>query len=417
VPPVLVAVGASEGDDTGILPGALRFEEMLVEGAPSFRAPEGGSVWDETSRLYTSGTTGMPKSVPLTSLNEVLSAHDAIMHFPLGPGDRTMNMSPWFHRGGNYCAGPNTAFYAGFEVVTLAQFEPGLVLDLIERHGLTYVIGAPTNLERLADAQEASPRDLSSLSGIVTMGAPLDRAAALRYQSVLTKRIANGYGTTEAFWNTYLRPEELPDAAGSAGRACLDDDVAVVRVYDDRVADPTDLVAKDGSEVGEVIMRTIKSGYTYMHNPEEQAKKFRDGWMYPGDLATWNEDEIVTIVGRKDDMIITGGENVHPVQVEEVLAGHPGVADSIVTALADPEWGELVVAYVVRRAGRLEDEQAAAEELDGYCRDSVNLARFKRPRRYAFVDELPYTATGKKQHFVMKQRAPEDAAAGLFRTP
>ncbi|QJU54096.1 AMP-binding protein [Herbiconiux sp. SALV-R1] len=414
-PKVLVAVGDPGAD--GLLPGAVPFAELLVEGAPSFRAPEGATVWDETSRLYTSGTTGMPKAVPLTSLNETLSAHDAIMHFPLGPTDKTLNMSPWFHRGGNYCAGPNTAFYVGSEVVTLPQFEPGLVLDLIERHRLSYVIGAPTNLERLADAQEASPRDLSSLSGIVTMGAPLDRAAALRYQSTLTPRIANGYGTTEAFWNTYLRPEDLPDAAGAAGRACLDDDVAVVKVYDDRFAAPDDLVAKDGTEVGEVIMRSVKSGYGYVDNPEEQAKKFRDGWMYPGDLATWNDDEIVTIIGRKDDMIISGGENVHPVQVEEALAGHPDVADSIVTGLADPEWGEVVVAYVKPREGRLGDADAAAAELDRYCRESITLARFKRPRRYAFVDELPYTATGKKQHFVMKQQAPADAAAGLFHTP
>lgn len=419
-PETLVSVGRAPEGDPGVA-GAIDFAELLVEGAPSFRAPEGASVWDETSRLYTSGTTGMPKAVPLTSLNEVLSAHDAIMHFPLSPSDRTMNMSPWFHRGGNYCAGPNTAFYVGSEVVTLPQFEPGLVLDLIERHGLTYVIGAPTNLERLADAQESSPRDLSSLSGIVTMGAPLDRAAALRYQSTLTRRIANGYGTTEAFWNTYLRPEDLPHAAGAAGRACIDDDVAVVKVYDDRFADPTDTVAKDGKEVGEVIMRTIKSGYAYLHNPEEQERKFRGGWMYPGDLATWDETEMVTIIGRKDDMIITGGENVHPVQLEEVLAGHPGVADSIVTGLPDPEWGEVVVAYVVLRgdlaalAGT--DPQAAAAVLDAHCRDSVAVARFKRPRRYAFVPELPYTATGKKQHFVMKQRAPEDAANGLFRTP
>ncbi|TAJ49521.1 MAG: long-chain fatty acid--CoA ligase [Herbiconiux sp.] len=415
-PPTLVEVGGADGVPVQIA-DALRFEQLLVEGAPTFTAPREGSVWDETSRLYTSGTTGMPKAVPLTSLNETLSAHDAIMHFPLGPTDRTLNMSPWFHRGGNYCAGPNTAFYVGAEVVTLPQFEPGLVLDLIEEHELTYVIGAPTNLERLADAQEASPRDLSSLSGIVTMGAPLDRAAALRYQSTLTPRIANGYGTTEAFWNTYLRPEDLPEAAGAAGRACLDDDVAVVKVYDDRFADPTDLVAKDGSEVGEVIMRTVKSGYTYIGNPEEQDRKFRDGWMYPGDLATWDETEMVTIVGRKDDMIISGGENVHPVQIEEVLAGHQGVADSIVTALADSDWGEVVVAYVVRRPGQLADPVAAAASLDAFCQESVSLARFKRPRRYAFVDELPYTATGKKQHFVMKQRAAADAAAGLFITP
>jgi acyl-CoA synthetase (AMP-forming)/AMP-acid ligase II len=412
VPAVLAAVGDGE-----LLPGAIPFGALQVEGAPSFRAPEGASVWDETSRLYTSGTTGMPKAVPLTSLNEVLTAHDVIMHFPLSPVDKTLNMSPWFHRGGNYCAGPNTAFYVGAEVVTLPQFDAGLVLDLVEQHRLTYVIGAPTNLERLADAQEAHPRDLSSLSGIVTMGAPLERAAALRYQGTLTPRIANGYGTTEAFWNTYLRPDDLPDAAGAAGRACLDDDVAVVKVFSDRFADPSETVARDGSEIGEVIMRTVKSGYAYMGDPDEQKKKFRGGWVYPGDLATWNDDEIVTIVGRKDDMIISGGENVHPVQVEEVLAGHPGVADSIVVGLPDAEWGEVVVAYVQRRPGQLDDVQAAASELDRFCLDSVALARFKRPRRYAFVDELPYTATGKKQHFLKKDQAAADATAGLFFIP
>src|SRR5699024_7163844 len=114
----------------------------------------------------------------------------------------------------------------------------------------------------------------------VTMGAPLDRAAALRYQDVLTPRIFNGYGTTEAFWNTFLRPEDLPDGAGSAGRACTDDDVAVVKVFDDRTAAPDEFAAKDGTEVGEVIVRSVKSGYSYLGNPTEQDRKFRDGWLY-----------------------------------------------------------------------------------------------------------------------------------------
>jgi len=164
-------------------------------------------------------------------------------------------------------------------------------------------------------------------------------------------------------------------------------------------------------------MRSVKSGYAYMHNPEEEARKFRDGWMYPGDLASWDGNEIVTIIGRKDDMIISGGENVHPVQVEETLAGHPDVADSIVVGLPDEEWGEVVVAYVQPRAGRLEDAQAAARELDAHCRASVALADYKRPRRYAFVTELPYTATGKKQHFVLRDQSSRDAEEGLFVTP
>ncbi|CAN5183702.1 fatty acid--CoA ligase [soil metagenome] len=411
-PPVIVAVG--EGTP---VPGSLRFTDMLVDGAPSFTAPKGGSTWDESSRLYTSGTTGMPKAVPLTSLNEVLTAHDVIMHMSLVPTDKTMNMSPWFHRGGNYCAGPNTMLYLGGSVVTLPRFEPGLLLDHIEKYELNYVIGAPTNLERLADAQEASARNLDSLKGIVTMGAPFERAAALRYEKVLTPRIANGYGTTEAFWNTFLRPDELTVAAGAAGRACIDDDVVVVKVYPDRLADPDDLAKRDGSEIGEVIVRSSKSGHAYMHNPEEEAKKFHDGWLYAGDLASWTEDEMITVIGRKDDMIISGGENVHPVQVEALLSEHDGVADTIVVGMPDPEWGELVVAYVQRKPGALADAASAAKELDAFCKSSPSLADYKRPRRYSFVDELPYTATGKKQHFKLKDQSVADNAAGLFVTP
>jgi acyl-CoA synthetase (AMP-forming)/AMP-acid ligase II len=302
-------------------------------------------------------------------------------------------------------------------VVTLPHFDPGRVLDLIERESLNYVIGAPTNLERLAEAQEEHARDLSTLKGIVTMGAPFERAAALKYQQVLSPRIANGYGTTEAFWNTFLRPEDLITGAGGAGRACIDDDVVVVKVYADRLADPHDLAERDGQQIGEVIVRSSKSGHAYIGNPEEQAKKFHDGWLYAGDLATWSEDEMITIVGRKDDMIISGGENVHPVQVESVLAEHPGVADSIVVGMPHPEWGELVVAYVQRKAGQLGDAVAAARELEDFCKASPNLADYKRPRRYAFVEDLPYTATGKKQHFKLKSQSAADDAAGLFVAP
>src|SRR6202000_2163382 len=130
-------------------------------------------------------------------------------------------------------------------------------LDAVPAYGITFLIGAPTNLALLAAEQEARPRDLSSLRGIVTMGAPLERAACLRSQSVLTPRIFNGYGTTEAFWNTFLRPADLPDHAGSAGRACTDDDVAVGKIYEDRHAAPEDPAAQDGTEGGEVGVASV----------------------------------------------------------------------------------------------------------------------------------------------------------------
>ncbi|MET3451347.1 AMP-binding protein [Curtobacterium sp. 1544] len=413
-PEHVVVVGDATDD------GAVPFAEVLGADpvtADELAATEPRSTYDETTRLYTSGTTGRPKPVPLPSLVEVLSAHDVIMHFPLSPFDKTLNMSPLFHRGGLYSGGPNPVFYVGAELTTLRHFDADRVLDLVETERLTFLIGAPPNLVQLANAQESKPRDLSSLHGIVTMGAPLDRAAALRYQELLSPRIFNGYGTTETFWNTFLRPEDFPDGAGSTGRASTDDDVAVVRVYEDRLADPSDTVPKDGTEIGEVAVRTVKSGYSY-RNPGLEAEKFANGWFYPGDLATWDEHERVTIVGRKDDMIISGGENVHPVQVEAALQEHPGVADSIVVGVPDERWGEVVTAYVVRAPGRLpEDDAAAAAALEEWTGTHPGLARYKRPRRYRFVTELPYNATGKKVHYVAKATAADDQAAGLLLEP
>ncbi len=405
-PRLLVAVGDAEPLD-----GAVSFTNLLGGDGTPLAAPD-RDVYCESTRLYTSGTTGMPKAVPLNSLVEVLTAHDVIMHFPLSPQDRTLNMSPWFHRGGLYSGGPNPVFYVGAEAVSLRSFDADAVLDATENYRLTYLVGAPTNLALLADAQQARPRDLRSLRGIVTMGAPLDRAAALRYQDVLTPRIFNGYGTTEAFWNTFLRPDDLPDGAGTAGRACTDDDVAVVKVLPERPATPDELAAKDGSEIGEVIVRSVKSGYSYLGNPDEQERKFRDGWLYAGDLATWDANELVTIVGRKDDMIISGGENVHPVQVESALGEHPGVADSAVVGVPDQQWGQRVVAYVVRR-----DPQLGAADLDKHCRAHQMLSNFKRPRAYRFVDALPMTATGKKMHYRVAEMAAADSAAGLLQSP
>ncbi|MFC5062468.1 class I adenylate-forming enzyme family protein [Actinomycetospora atypica] len=389
---------------------ALGPGEALTELLPAGTAvPEpAATVYDETTRLYTSGTTGMPKGVPLNSLVEVFSAHDVLMHFPLGPEDVTLNMTPWFHRGGLYSGGPNPAFYVGAQVVPLRAFDPEQCLDLVEQRGLTYLVGAPTNLAMLAVAQERRPRDLGTLRGIVTMGAPLEREACLRYQSVLTERIFNGYGTTESFWNTFLRPADLPDHAGAAGRACTDDDVRVVEVG----GGPDDAVARDAATVGEVIVRSPKAGYAYVNSPDQEAAKFAgDGWIHLGDLATWDAGEYVTIVGRADDMLVSGGENVHPVQVEEALNELEGVADSLVVGVPDERWGRRVVAYVVRA-----DPSLTAAACEAHCRDHPMLSRYKRPRAYRFVDALPLTATGKKIHYRATEQAAEDVAAGRFET-
>jgi acyl-CoA synthetase (AMP-forming)/AMP-acid ligase II len=346
----------------------------------------------------------------LNNINEIVSAHDVIMHFPLNPTDRTLNMTPWFHRGGLYSGGPNPTLYVGGGLIPLRAYDPVAVMDLIDKYGISFVIGAPTTLEGLCAEQQKNPRDLSRLKGIVTMGSPLEKVACIRYQEVLTPNIFNGYGTTEAFWNTFLRPYDLPEMAGAAGRSCTDDDMAVVKMYPERLAEPNDYVEKDNQEIGEIIIRAAgKCSYTYVNRPEEAKEKYYKGWLYIGDLGTWNEQEFLTVVGRKDDMFISGGENIHPVQVEAVLNEHPDVNSSAVIGLPDDKWGQIVSAYIVSGNPSL-----TPEDLDKFCLDHPMLAKFKRPRYYCFIDELPMTATGKLRHHKIRERVLTDAREGLL---
>jgi long-chain acyl-CoA synthetase len=367
-------------------------------------------IYDENTRLYTSGTTGMPKGIPLNNINDVLSAHDVAMHFPLTPKDITMNMSPWFHRGGIHSGGPAPTLYVGGKVVIMRRFNPRTTMEYIEKYKLSFITGAPTMLKMLYDEKQKHPSDLSSLKGIITMGAPLEKEDCIKFQESLSPNIFNGYGTTEAFWNTFLRPFDLPHMSGSAGRACTDDDVAVVKIYEDRKAEPDDFVAKDNQEVGEIIVRSpAKSAYAYINNKAEAERVFYKGWIYIGDMGTWDENEFVTVVGRKNDMIISSGENIHPVQIEEILNQHPKVNESIVVGVPDKLRGEVVVAYVIKA-----DESLTAKELSAYCHDHPMMSKYKKPRYYRFVEEFPYTATGKKKHYEVRKMALEEYKQGKF---
>jgi acyl-coenzyme A synthetase/AMP-(fatty) acid ligase len=368
------------------------------------------NIYDETTRLYTSGTTGRAKGVSMTSINEVLSAHDVMIHFPMSYRDVTMNTTPWFHRGGLHCAGPGPALYAGATMVVMSHFDALKTLQYVWQHKITFIIGVPTVLEALADEQERQAYDLQTLKGIVTMGSPLERSACIRYQRVLTPNIYNGYGTTETFWNTFLRPFDLPENAGTAGASCVDDDVRVVKVYEDRRAEPDDLIPTDSTEVGEVIICSpAKSPYIYFNNDVETEKKYYKGFIYTNDLATWDENQFITIVGRKDDMIISSGENIYPTEIEEVLNVHPKVKDCIVTSVPDKVRGQIVTAYIVKG-----DDSLTPEELDEFCKKSPDIANFKRPRFYRFIPQIPFSATGKKLHVKIKETAEKDLKNGLL---
>ena len=169
----------------------------------------------------------------------------------------------------------------------------------------------------------------------------------------------------------------------------------IVKVFEDRKAEPDELVATDNSEEGEVIIKCPqKSTYCYVDNPQATEEKFYKGWMYTGDIGTWDEKQYISIAGRKDDMIISL---------------HPKVSECIVTGVPDSTRGECLAAYVIR-----EDDSLTVAELLDYCSQSPNLSKYQVPRYYRFVDELPHTATGKKQHYIIKKQAKEDLKNGLL---
>ncbi len=380
--------------------GAVAYRDFIREfSEEDLPLPEGSDIYDETCRFFTSGTTNLPKAVPCNDLNEVLTAHDILMHFPLNPTDVTMNLTPWFHRGGVHIGGPTPVFYCGATCVMLRDFVPRLAVQYIAQYGITYLVGVPTVVDMIARLQETSPTDTSRLKGMVVMGAPLDEKPCRRYMKMLTPNLCNGYGPTETFWNSFLRPYDLPEGAGQAGGPCTDDDVRVVKLVEDGFADPDrDMVPMDRETIGEVVIMGIaKSTLCYAGNEELTRKKFHDGWLYTGDLATWDEKGYITIIGRKDDMIVSSGENIYPVQVEAILNEHPKVAESLVLGLPDPKRGKVVAAFI-----KALDPSLTERELKQFCLEHSMLSPYKRPRIYKIVDELPHNATGKLQHKLPK---------------
>lgn len=382
--------------------GGESFDEYMARG--SDKEPvrkERPHIYEETTRLYTSGTTNRAKAVPINSINEVFSAHDVIMHYPLNSEDRTLNLTPWFHRGGIHIGGPTPTLYVGGEVVAMREFKPRVALDLIRNAGVTYVTGVPSIFQLLARAQKASPVDLSNLRGLCSMGSPFSKSELLEYRGLFTPNILNGYGTTETFVNTYMRPFSPIEKCSSTGQACIDDDVRLVRAVPDGHGEPDDMVARDNKEIGEIIIRSPnKSTGCYVNNPEMTAKKFYKNFHYTGDIGIWDEDGFITVLSRKDDMIICSGENIYPAQIEAALNEHPKVAESAVIGVPDKLHGQCVTAYVVPL-----DDTLTIADLKTWCAGHPMLPPYKRPKNYNLVSELPHTATGKLMHYKLREAA------------
>ena len=343
----------------------------------------GGELRDDLPllMLFTSGTSAGPKAALLTHGNCFWTSLAVSRTLPIRRDDVVLSVLPHFHVGG-WTVQALLAWWVGATVVLERSFHPGRVLQLIAAKRVTTMMGVPSNYLLLAQHPDFPAADLDSLRYAVVGGAPMPEAL-LRTWHARDVDLAQGYGLTEASPNVLcLEPDEARDRVGWAGRPYPHVDVAL--------ADPvTGALLADGPGIGELLVRGPSVFSGYWRDPRATARALRDGWLHTGDLARRDAEGRHQIVDRIDDVYISGGENVSPSEVENVLFTHPAVADAAVVGRLDARWGEVGVAYVVTRPGCHTD----SDELLDLCRRE--LARFKVPAAVHFVAELPHSAVGK----------------------
>lgn len=348
---------------------------------------------DTSVILYSSGTTGDPKGIPLdheATVSRVL-ANSMGQRYYLD--ERMIGVMPLYHTVGLHGILCGLLTMSG-TYLCLSAFDPELAADAIETYDVTALHEAPTIFNQLVETGALADADVSSVERIGYSGAPMSSTLFEKVIDIFDpEHIANLYGTTEAYGTlSYVDLHDIRDPT-VCGPANVFYEVRIVRVGS---KDPTDTV-EDGEE-GELVVNTDSpvAFDGYLNKPHQTEAAIHDGWFFTGDAARRTDDGNIVITGRTDDMIITGGENVYPAEVEDVLHEHPTVTDVGVVGEDHEEWGEIVVAYVQT------DGDVSAEEFDQWCVDSDELADFKRPREYRFVEEIPRNPSGKIMRYKLR---------------
>jgi long-chain acyl-CoA synthetase len=330
--------------------------------------------------LYTSGTTGTPKGAELTHANLARNAEVATELFDLRPESVVLGSLPLFHSFGQTCA-LNASVLAGASVTLLPRFDAGRALELVERDRVTIFMGVPTMYGALLNHPERERRDVSSLRLCVSGGASLPVELLHGFERTLGCTILEGYGLSETSPIASFNHPDRERKPGSIGTPIAGVEMKLV---DDAGGEV------DRGEVGEIVIRGHNVMKGYWRKPDATAEAISaDGWFRSGDLAVMDEDGYFFIVDRKKDMIIRGGYNVYPREIEEVLYSHPAVREAAVVGVPHPELGEEVAAAVALKL----DAHATEDELREFVKAQV--AAYKYPRLVWLVDELPKTATGK----------------------
>jgi acyl-CoA synthetase (AMP-forming)/AMP-acid ligase II len=371
--------------------GWLSYREPMDAASDEFGAAADGLG---ASMIYTSGTTGHPKGAWRPNGVDIANVLQVISIFELAGSDVHLMCGPGYHSAVSFFTVLHQVL--GATVVIQPKFDAERSLDLIARHHVTTSFMAPTLLRRLVDEQRRKPRDVSSLRALILGAAPCPQALKVQAEAAFGQVVWEFYGATETGINTVLRPEDQLRKPGSCGTSVPGQEIRLLRA--------------DGSEaeVGEPGEFMVRNTWLaeYYHRPDATASSTRDGFFSVGDIAYKDDEGYYFICDRRIDMIISGGVNIYPAEVEAVLAAHPAVLDVAVIGVPDDEFGESVKAIVQLRPGA----GASSEELIAFCAD--RLAGYKKPRSVDFADELPRDAAGK----LLKRKLRERYWAGAGRT-
>jgi fatty-acyl-CoA synthase len=381
----------------GARDGWLDYESLIAKAPPAFTRPAIAET-DLLTINYTSGTTARPKGVMITHRNAWVNSVGTLVHLDLRVGDRYLWTLPMFHANGWTFTWTVTA--AAAVHVCMRRVEPALAFQLIREEGVSWLCAAPTVLIALANAPAEARAELPAGVHVVTAGAPPAAATIERVEGELGWEVTQVYGLTETSpFITVCAPLPEHTALSPAERGVVKarQGVELLTSGDLRVVDSDGReVAWDGQSLGEIVVRGNAVMKGYYDDPQATSACMGDGWFHSGDVAVVHPDGYVEIRDRIKDVIISGGENISSVEVEAVLLRHPAVMEVAVVGLADERWGETPHAFVVFRP----EMSATPEDLTAFARD--HMAHFKVPKGWHLVDELPKTATGKIQKFVLR---------------
>jgi fatty-acyl-CoA synthase len=399
-PPAVIDINDPlEKSDTAV--GEKDYEAFLQEGDADYNWPWPADEWQAIALNYTSGTTGNPKGVVYHHRGAYLNALGNSLALGLRDSSVYLWTLPMFHCNGWTYTWAVTAM--GGTHVCLRKVDPSLIFELIERHRVTHMCGAPIVLNTLIHAPESEKRRFTQAVDVATGGAA-PPSPVIEKMEAMGFHVIHLYGLTESFgpatlcawqasWDALAKPQQAAMVARQGVRYHTLDQL--------RVLDPKTLaeVPADGQTIGELMLRgnTVMKGY--LKNPRATDEALADGWFRTGDLAVMHADGYMEIKDRNKDIIISGGENVSSLEVEEVLYKHPAVMEAAVVARPDERWGETPCAFVTLKpdAGKLNEA-----DIITFCRE--NMAHFKAPRTVVF-GELPKTATGKIQKTILRERA------------